>query len=150
MLQLKQTSKARLEQLQNAMVQAEDEYNLVIEEEAKEREEQMGQKQSHHKGGGKPTAIRDYINNLFVDISHAADDLQKKMKDDTFEHEIHSKDHKMAINTVVKVGGQEAEGMLTSPIPYADRGGSIWRRKKKRKKKKKRLREKKKTKLNRI
>lgn len=108
-LQLKQSSKLRLDQLRNAMVQAEDEYNLVIEE---ERKEELSNKLSRPFKTGTETVIRDFINNLFVDISKAADMLQSKLDDDSFEHEIHgAKQGKIDIETVVKVGGKTSKGI---------------------------------------
>ena len=100
--QLKQIGKNRLEQLQNAMLKAEDEYNVIMQAE-KEEQDELKHNRKDEKGKSK---IQKFVDDLIGGISIAADQLESKLDDDAFEHEIHSKNNKIAIETVIKVGGK--------------------------------------------
>jgi len=109
-LQLKETSKVRLEQLKASMLDAEQEFNVILDV---EKEENLELKKSLDK---KPnTLIKKFINNLISDISVAADNLESQLDDGSFEHELHA--NEISIETVVKLhdgdkGEDENEGVV--------------------------------------
>ena len=96
---LKEINKVRLEQLKSAMLDAEDEFNMIVD--AAHNEEMRAMKYNSSKKYN--TAIEHFFKELIGGVAIAADVLEEKLDDNAFEREIHSK--KIEIETVVRIGG---------------------------------------------
>lgn len=109
-IQLKETSKKRLSQLQASMLIAEDVYNIIAAAE-KEEHHSAEEKDKKHNGGRSKNILKKFMSELLSDISVAADKLESRLDDDAFKNEMHSK-NRYSVETVIKVGGDQSKGRL--------------------------------------
>ncbi|XP_065644634.1 transmembrane and coiled-coil domain-containing protein 3 isoform X4 [Hydra vulgaris] len=106
--ELKEINKGRLEQLKSAMLDAEDEFNLIVD--IVHNEELHAQKNLSNKKYN--TIVEHFFKELISGVAVAADVLEEKLDDNAFGKEIHSK--KIEIETVVKIDGNsnDNEGIV--------------------------------------
>lgn len=107
-MQLQETSKRRLEQLKSSMVEAEEEYNIILDA---QKEELMSHKKDMNSRSN--SLIKKFVDDLVSDISVAADELESKLDDGSFGHELHSNSNNdIEIETVVKVSDHDGSKFI--------------------------------------